>query len=1175
MRINRLDLMAFGRFTDTSLDLSRGDLGLHLIYGDNEAGKSTSLRALTGWLFGIPARTPDNFVHSNPQLRIGGELQLSTGDTLAFVRRKGNKDTLLEYGKDAPMDESRFRRFLPAGIDEAVFTRLWGIDHDRLIAGGRELLEQSGDLGQALFSAAAGTASLRDILTEMQNRAVDIFKPRGSKAVLNRAVSDYKDALKRMRDASLPVAAWKAMQKELAETSAAIQEVEEKIDEKNKRKSALERINRVKGALARRRNCLAKIEALGTVLLLPEEFSDQVKTAGHTLQTALDLKERLEARRDILNRESGSLRVREDLLKNEDAILRIYKDLGAVEKTLADRPGQDGKRRLLRNEAETLLKGIRPDMGLDDADHLRPLLNNKKWISELARKKGLLIQKQEGYNAALRDLQDETASLENRLETLPAGDIDLTELKAAVASARKAGDIEQRLNDIRIQAAQETAACESGFAGLGNCRGDAADLLTMGLPVAETLDRFEKEFDDLMERSRTASRKKQETEAEKNQAEQELKALLLKEDVPKIADLETSRKDRDQGWSLIKQTYIRQQDTGQDTGDLVQAYTSGSESDLAAVYEKKVALADRISDRLRLDADQVVKRADLEARIEHMTARIADLSAGFEKITQARADLDVRWAAIWKPLNVSAGTPREMKQWMLKAERLIEKMHAAREVSAREKKLQEECDHLKRVMSHQIAGFDPSVNIQGKSLEALISLCEQHIETEQAVRDRRHKIAASLKDLHIRLKRTRDDLKTVESDLVSWTKEWEKAISGLGLNPDAHPETAMETFDRLVSFFKQFDQSEELRKRIYGMDKVKEAFDRRVHEFGADIGMHTEGRDALTIAGQLHQDLNAAREARASLLKIRDQLEEKNQEINDVTITIRQSQEKIRELKRRAGVDTMEELAAAGEKSARKRDLLKQVEALEQELNRNGDGFGIDALEAEVTRSDIDGIEGDIDRLTLALKALQSERDALRDQRQIIQHDIRQNDGSAAAAGASEEAEAHLSSITENAEQYLRFQIAALILEQQIEAYRKENQAPVLGRAADLFSTLTLGSYAGLRDELDASGKPLLLGVRPDGREVAVEGMSDGSRDQLYLALRIATLEQHLKKGEPMPFVVDDILIGFDDHRTRVCLEVLAQLSSRTQVLVFTHHRRVLELADTCNDTGQIFQHVL
>ncbi len=458
-----------------------------------------------------------------------------------------------------------------------------------------------------------------------------------------------------------------------------------------------------------------------------------------------------------------------------------------------------------------------------------------------------------------------------------------------------------------------------------------------------------------------------------------------------------------------------------------------------------------------------------------------------------------------------------MKQWVLKAERLIEKMHAAGKISAREKKNSGRMCHLKRLMAHRITGFDPSAKIDGKSLDAMISLCEQQIETEQEARDRRHAIAHSLKDLHIRQKRIKDDLKTVESGLITWAKEWEKAISGLGLNPDAHPETAMETFDHLVSFFKKFDQSEELRKRIYGMDRVKEEFDRRVHEFAAGIGMNTEDRDALTIAARLHRELNAAREARASLIKINDQLDEKNQEISDVTITIRQSQEKISELKTRAGVDTMEKLAAAGEKSARKRELLKQVEALEQELNRNGDGFGIEALEKEVNRSDIDGIDGDIDRLSVELRELHSERDALRDQRQIIQHDIRQNDGSAVAAGASEEAEAHLSSITQNAEQYLRFQIAALILEQQIETYRKENQAPVLGRAGDLFSTLTLGSYAGLRDELDASGKPLLLGVRPDGQEVAVDGMSDGSRDQLYLALRLATLEQHLKKGSPCP----------------------------------------------------------
>jgi uncharacterized protein YhaN len=60
-----------------------------------------------------------------------------------------------------------------------------------------------------------------------------------------------------------------------------------------------------------------------------------------------------------------------------------------------------------------------------------------------------------------------------------------------------------------------------------------------------------------------------------------------------------------------------------------------------------------------------------------------------------------------------------------------------------------------------------------------------------------------------------------------------------------------------------------------------------------------------------------------------------------------------------------------------------------------------------------------------------------------------------------------------------------------------------------------------------------------------------------------------------MPFVVDDILIGFDDHRTRVCLEVLAELALSTQVLLFTHHRRVLELAGELEAKAGIFIHEL
>lgn len=1168
MRIDRLDLLAYGPFTDQSLDLTDGNSGLHLIYGDNEAGKSTSLRALIAWLFGIPPRTNDNFLHSHSQLRVGGQLRLADGATIEFTRKKGNKGTLLKYGTNDPLDDSSLVPFLPSSIDENLFTKLWGIDHARLIAGGRELLEQSGDLGQALFSAAVGTANLRDVLAVMQTNADEIFKPRGSKTVLNQAIAKYRDAQKKIKEATLPVSDWKKLQNDLSETKAAIEKIEKDIEAKGKVKSRLERVNRVRGALAQRRSVLERIGALGQVDLLPEDFEEKRKTASNTVQIACETKERLEAKLLRLKGELESLNVRNDLLENEGAILALHKELGAVEKTLKDRPQQDGKRRLLRNEAETLLKTVRPDVGLEQADDLRPLLNNKKWISGLAHKHSLLVQNKEQTEASIRDIEDEREFLQGELAENLQSAIDLKELKAAIAAARRAGNLEQRLAETQEQVAGENEACQDELRRLGRFTGTVDAVLKLSLPVSETLDQFERENDELLEESKDMTRKKQEVEEEKRQAKQDLKALLLQNDVPTLADLETSRDVRNVGWNLIKHKYIEQTDIVE---SVLSEYTQ--DGDLPSTYEKKVESADHLSDRLRMDADQVVKRAELESKIEHLQSRIADLLRTLENLEVKQNHFQTRWTAIWEPLNIEAGTPREMKQWQLRVESLIKKLQTARRYSTNEKNLAEECEQLTKTVSNQISRFDSSTESQGMSLESLISLCEQRVKEEEAVREERRQVEHSLSESEIRLKRKQDELKSIKVELSSWTQEWSRAIEGLGLKADVHPEHATETFDNLLSFFDKLDKSEDLRKRIFGMDQVEEKFEQKVFEFADSIEYKREGLEASAIAAQLNKDLNSAREARASLTKTEAQLKEIKQEIEDADITIRNSKDQLAALRAQAKVETDEELVAAGEKSQNKRNLQKSLDMLEQELSRNGDGLSIDNLENESEESGIDAIEGELEIVSVELKELQSERDNLRDHRQTLQNEINAKDGSALAANASEEAEEHLASITSNAEQYLRLQTAALILEQRIENYRKTNQAPVLSRASLLFSKLTLGSYAGLRDELDDSGKPILLGVRPDDKEVAVEGMSDGSRDQLYLALRLATLEQHLNKGEPVPIVVDDILIGFDDNRTRVCLEVLAELASITQVLLFTHHRRVIELAETINAKAGIFVH--
>ena len=136
-----------------------------------------------------------------------------------------------------------------------------------------------------------------------------------------------------------------------------------------------------------------------------------------------------------------------------------------------------------------------------------------------------------------------------------------------------------------------------------------------------------------------------------------------------------------------------------------------------------------------------------------------------------------------------------------------------------------------------------------------------------------------------------------------------------------------------------------------------------------------------------------------------------------------------------------------------------------------------------------------------------------------------------AAYKAAADRQAALSEMTDVAEDYVSVRSAVLLLQWAVERYRREKQAPLLKRAGELFSVLTGASFVDLQVEFDEHDKMHLAGVRANGRTVPVSGLSTGTADQLYLALRIAAVEDFLNHGTPLPFVADDLFINFDDDR--------------------------------------------
>ena len=165
------------------------------------------------------------------------------------------------------------------------------------------------------------------------------------------------------------------------------------------------------------------------------------------------------------------------------------------------------------------------------------------------------------------------------------------------------------------------------------------------------------------------------------------------------------------------------------------------------------------------------------------------------------------------------------------------------------------------------------------------------------------------------------------------------------------------------------------------------------------------------------------------------------------------------------------------------------------------------------------------------------------------------------AVSLAEEMQSDLSTVRNLIRRYLEVRLSQTLLKREVELYRTQHQGPVLSRANQLFPRLTLKRYRGLDVEYDEHDEAVLCAVRNDGKTVRVSGLSDGTRDQLYLALRVASIERFLESNPPLPLILDDAFVHFDDQRAQAAIEVLGELSSRTQVLLFTHHHRMVELA--------------
>jgi uncharacterized protein YhaN len=1139
VRLLGLHLLAYGPFTNVELDLMPE--GVHVVYGRNEAGKSTALRAITGLLYGIARNTPDAHVHKMPDLRVGGRFRAADGGSLYLVRRKGKDNTLLDRD-GRPVDEAVLARLL-GGVSEEQFLTMFGLDHESLRRGGESLLSGEGNVGESLFGAAVAGGELHQVLRSLRTEAEQLFTPRAHARSLNEALKVYADAHRRTRDESMSPESMFEQEKNLVELKRQKADCDAERQRLHVERMKLQRACQALPVIGKRRLVDERRAAMGEVVpLTPDAPSRRLEEQRALSAAAVEIA-RLEALGEELRARREKLVVPESLVKFEEVPLDLRNRLGSHLKAVKDLPKIDEQARDLENEACERLRRAGQNADLEGIERRRVDALKQAALRKLAIEKATLSEARQHTARFSEERRARRGALVARsAKAKPAPDVGA--LKKAVTRAERAGPLEERLATALAQAGRIDQKARAQLSSLGLGGRSLAEATGLAIVSDETVERFARELATIERDEEDLAKQSALLETRKGELAREIQGLELEGKVPTEGDLLAARERREASWQEVRRA--------------LRSPAKGSRTELLSAHETDVRAADEIADRLRREAERVGRLSSLLAERGACEERAAAARERVGLLAARRDAHTAAWRAQWQPLGVVPGPPAEMKAWLAAHAALVRTAEDLSSTEADAAALRASIETHREPLGALLV--EQSSPAPGASLGSLLDRAADVIEAaDRAAAEKRdidHGIEEIDAELAVKVAEEREQARA----LARLEKSWTEAASLLGLSGDATPDDVTMTIDLLAQVFQNVDQAVDKRRRAAGIQRDAAAFAADVDGLAREHAPDLADGAAEAVAAELLDRYKRGREALVERREIDRQIADTIEMLSNQRERVRGAETRLQALVAAAGAGDVHALEIAEQRSADARDLDRQVGELDAELL--GMGLAANALPEDLRDLDLDAATARLEEVDAALSQFHELRGVL-DQR------IRGNEEGlkklespqASAAAAALEAEAALASVREIAERYARIKVASVVLAREIERYRQENQGPIVTRASELFARLTLGSFSGLRTDFDDKDQPILLGVRGAGSDVRVGEMSDGTRDQLYLALYLATLERFARGGDPMPLIVDDVLIHFDDDRARAALEVLGELSEHTQVLFFTHHARLVELA--------------
>jgi uncharacterized protein YhaN len=1155
MRIRQLDLLRYGHFTDTIIGLPEGKPDFQTLLGENEAGKSTAMAGIEDLLFGIPPNSPRNFLHEYNAMRVGALLEKS-GNKLKIRRRKGNKDTLLtDDDVPYPSGDAALAPFL-AGADRRFFTRMFSLDHERLRQGGKEILQAQDDVSQMLFSASAGIMGLRETLKAMDAEAEALW---ASRRAAHRKYFQAEDRLKAaessMRDSVVTASKWQLLKSAFETSNDAYSAIEREIELKSAELRKLNRIRRVCRDVRKRAETESAIQTLGVVIPFDADAAKTLEQAAKDEAAATVRIAALSEQIAVIEAERAALTFDDTLLARAQDIAQLRDRRIQIRAGKADLP----KRRAELASAEASLNRLAAELEWSgNIDLLIARIPTKVKVAVLRgllNRRGAQCEAVESAKGAVTEAEQELGEIAAELDALGAP-TDVSKLAMVIKATRELGDFAGQIVNSKREEQEARSAIDRALRTLRPAMADFGVLESISVPPLASVEAHRDARRSLQQRQRTCRERIRNAEQEGARHRKAYERIIADERVVAAEELERLRGRRDAGWSIIRRRHLEGVVVSED--EIAAFSLSGG---LAEEFEATIRVADAAADRRFEHADAAAQVAVISRQISEQDDLLELFGLEEKALAEERSALDDDWAELWSESFVTPEDPDVMIEWLRTRSEivaLIARLGAAERHTDIWQRREGEAKSLVLDELHALGLTFPITQPLHLVIEVAADVERNH---ENAAQTRRDLDVARQKAMSA-IARKRKDLEKAEAEWREWTAAWEAALKAVQFPATATPETAESQINAIDDMREAAGRINDLRhERIEKIERDIKTFEADVAALTKAIAPDLDGTDPdekvvaldrLAAEAARVRDLKAAKDADI------DGLQEKIEECRESSSEACQI---IARLQHGAGVESMDDLRIAIQRSDEMRMLKAELDQLTTALTQDGDGLSVAELSAECAGSDLDAVVSKEQTITEEVQELQNRLMEARENRNTARQAFEAIGGDDRAARDAADRQAALAEITDIAEQYVRLRSAIVLLQWAIDRYRREKQAPMLKRAGELFAILTCGSFRTLQLEFDEHDNAQLAGIRQDGRQVPVVGMSTGTADQLYLALRVAAIEDYLDHAEPIPFIADDLFINFDDKRAAAGFRVLGELAKKTQVLFFTHHQHLLEVA--------------